>query len=57
MQRFIVSQFDGNTFIVIDQNEQREIYVCSNYDDVEDDEDRVIKIVGSLNESNEKTLG
>ena len=56
MQRFIVSQFDGNTFIAIDQNEQREICVCSNYDDVEDDEDRVIKIVGLLNESNEKTL-
>jgi len=57
MQRFIVSQFDGNTFVVIDQTEQREICVCSNYDDREDAEDRARKIVGLLNESNEKTLG
>jgi hypothetical protein len=57
MQRYIVSQFDVNTFVVIDQNEQREICVCSNYDNFEDAEDRVIKIVGLLNKSNEKTLG
>jgi len=57
MQRYIVNQFDGNTFVVIDQNEQREICVCSNYEDVEDAEDRARKIVGLLNESNEKTLG
>ena len=55
IQRFTVSQFDGNTFVVVDQNEQREICVCSNYDDVENAEDRVRKIVGLLNESNEKT--
>jgi len=57
MQRYIVSRFDGNTFIVVDQKEQREICVCSNYDDVEDAEDRARKIIGLLNESNEKTLG
>ena len=57
MQRYIVSQFDGNTFVVIDQKEQREFCVCSNYDDVEDAEDRARKIAGLLNESNEKTLG
>lgn len=57
MKRYIVSQFDGNTFVVIDQNEQREICVCSNYDDVEDAEDRARYISGLLNESKEKTLG
>jgi hypothetical protein len=57
MQRYIVSQFDGNTFVVIDQKEQREFCVCSNYDDVENAEDRVRKITGLLNESNEKTMG
>jgi hypothetical protein len=57
MQRYIVSQFDGNTFVVIDQNEQREICVCLNYDDVENAEDRARKIAGLLNENNEKTLG
>jgi hypothetical protein len=40
MQRYIVSQLDGSTFVVIDQNEQREICVCSNYDDWEDAEER-----------------
>jgi hypothetical protein len=57
MQRYIVSQFDESTFIVIDQNEQREICICSNYDDWEDAEERARNIVKLLNESNEKTLG
>jgi hypothetical protein len=57
MQRYTVSQFDGDTFVIIDQSEQREICVCSNYDDWEDAEERAGNIVKLLNESNEKTLG
>lgn len=57
MQRYIVSQFDRSTFVVLDQTEQREVCVCSNHDDREDAEDRARKIVGLLNKSNEKTLG
>lgn len=57
MHRYVVNRFDANTFVIIDQNEQREICVCSNYDDMEDAEDRARKIVGLLNESNEKILG
>lgn len=56
MNRFVVSQFDENTFIVVDQNEQREVCVCSNYDDWEDADKRAKDIVKLLNESNEKTL-
>ena len=54
MQRYIVSQFDESTFMVIDQKEQREICICSNYDDWEDAEERAKKIVSLLNESNAK---
>ncbi len=56
MQRYIISQIDTNTFVVMDQNEQAEFCVCSNYDDKEDAEERARKIVNLLNESNEKTL-
>jgi len=54
MQRYIVNQFDGSTFVVIDQKEQREVCVCLNYDDLEDAEDaeeRAERIVRLLNES------
>lgn len=51
MTRFVVSQFDKNTFIVVDQNEQREVCVCSNYDDWEDAEERAKNIVKLLNEN------
>jgi hypothetical protein len=57
MLRYIVDQFDESTYVVIDQNEQREVCVCSNYDDWEDAEERAKKIVKLLNGSNEKTLG
>lgn len=56
MQRYILNKFDGDTFVIIDQNEQREICVCSNYDDNEDAEERATKILNLLNQSNEKTL-
>ena len=51
MPRYIVSQFDEGTFIVIDQTEQREICVCSDYDDREDAEERAEKIAKLLNAS------
>jgi hypothetical protein len=56
MQRYIIDQFDKSTYVVIDQNEQREVCVCSNYDDWEDAEERAKKIAKLLNGSNEKTL-
>ena len=58
MERYIVSKFDEDTFIVIDQNVQREVCFCSNYDDLEDAEDRAKKIVMLLNEqqSNDETI-
>jgi hypothetical protein len=57
MQRYIIDQFDKNTFVIIDQNEQREVCVCSNYDDWDDAEERAKRIAKLLNGSNEKTLG
>lgn len=54
MKRFIISRFDGNTFVIIDRNEQREICVCSNYDDQEDAEERAKKIVKLLNANETK---
>jgi len=42
MQRYVVNQFDVSTYIVVDQNEQREICVCSNYDDWEDIVDKIL---------------
>lgn len=51
MQRYLVHEFDKSTFLVIDQEEQREICVCGNYDDWEDAEARAKKIAFLLNES------
>ncbi len=49
MQRYTVSQFDGDTFVVIDQIEQREICICTNYDDWEDGRQRALTIASLLN--------
>lgn len=49
MQRYAVEQFDGSTFQVMDLMENREICVCSDYDDWEDAKERVEKIVALLN--------
>ena len=57
MNRFAVSQFDKNTFVVVDQNEQREVCVCSNYDNWEDADKRAKSIAKLLNKDSEKTLG
>jgi len=48
---------DRSTFVVIDQREQREICICSDYEDWEDAEERAKNIAKLLNESDEKTLG
>ena len=51
MQRYIVSQFDGSTFVIIDQKEKREVCVCSEYDERGDARERADKIAKLLNES------
>ena len=51
MQRYIVSQFDGNTFVVVDQKGQREVCMCGNYEDWVDAKERAEKIVLLLNEN------
>jgi len=49
MQRYVVSQFDGSTFVVVDQKEQREVCVCSEYGEQEDARERAEKIAKLLN--------
>lgn len=51
MQKYAVSQFDINTFVVFDQDRQLEVRVCSNYDDIEDAELRAMVIATSLNKT------
>lgn len=55
MKRYIVSRFDEDTFVVIDQNEKKEVCICSNYDDIEDAEERARNIVMLLNEQDHPT--
>lgn len=50
-QRYYISQFDGDTYQIVDSIENREICVCANYDDWEDAEYRANKIVALLNAS------
>ena len=54
MQRYIVSQFDGSTIVVIDQKEQREVCTCGNYDDWMDAKERAEEIAILLNEKETK---
>lgn len=49
MDRFEMYRLDGRTFVVFDKIEQREICVCSDYDDWEDAEERARQIVELLN--------
>jgi hypothetical protein len=51
MVRFEVYRLDGHTFVVFDKIEQREICVCSDYDDWEDAEERAKTIEKLLNEN------
>lgn len=55
MRRYSFYQFDGSTFVVIDQIEQREICVCSDYDEKVDAENRARTIVASLNKDLDKS--
>lgn len=56
MERHFVSQFDSNTFIVIDKKEQREICVCCNFDENIDAESRAQEIPALLNLNNSKPV-
>jgi hypothetical protein len=51
MQRYVVSQFDGGTFQVIDQREQREVCVCADYDDSDGAMERAERIADLLNQA------
>lgn len=53
-QRYYISQFDGDTYQIVDSIENREICVCSNYDDFFDAEERAKMIVKVLNEKEEE---
>ena len=53
-ERYYISQFDGATYQIVDSVENREVCVCSNYDDWEDAEERSKKIVLLLNENERK---
>jgi hypothetical protein len=50
MNRFDLYQSDEQTYVVFDTVEQREVCVCSNYDEWEDAEERAKQIVKLLNE-------
>lgn len=50
-ERYYITQFDGDAYQIVDSVENREVCVCSNYDDWEDAEERAKKIVTLLNAS------
>ena len=52
MNRFDLYQSDGQTFVVFDTVEQREVCVCSNYGEWEDAQERAKQIVNLLKEGN-----
>ncbi len=54
-ERYYISQFDGDTYQIVDSFERREICVCSNYDDWEDAKERALNIVKLLNANDKKT--
>jgi len=47
--RYYISQFDGDTYQIVDSVENREVCVCSNYDDWEDAKERAQRLVTLLN--------
>ncbi len=49
MQRFAVSQFDSDTFVVVDRFENREMCVCGSYANGIDAEARARQIAIALN--------
>ena len=56
MQRYTVDQFDNNTFVVVDHIKQREICVCSNYNDYLDAENRAQIIATLLNQTDDNLV-
>lgn len=42
--RYYISQFDSDTYQIVDSVENREVCVCSNYDNWDDAEERAKKI-------------
>jgi hypothetical protein len=49
MPRYVVTRFDGRTFQVIDLHEDREVCVCSDYDERSDSRERAQRIAYLLN--------
>lgn len=54
VQRYYISRFDGDTYQIVDSIENREVCVCSNYDDFFDAEERANMIMRALNEKEEE---
>lgn len=50
MKRYQVSQFDSNTYIVLDTDANREICICGNYQRWNEAEERAQQIATLLNE-------
>ncbi len=53
MNRYVVSQFDSETFVVVDTIENRETCICGNYDEFTDAEARARMIADALNEKSD----
>lgn len=49
MNRYSVSQFDLETYVVVDNVANREICVCGDYDEHEDAQERAARIAKCLN--------
>lgn len=49
MHRYTVSRFDGETFVVVDQIESREICICTDYETGSDAGKRARRIANLLN--------
>jgi len=49
MNRFSVDQFDGDTFIVVDRADRREICICGDYQGGMDARRRAVVIAALLN--------
>lgn len=49
MERYHVNQFDLETFIVIDNVDEREVCICADINDIEDAKSKAEKIAAALN--------
>ncbi|GEM_PF-3176275 len=49
MQRYGVTQFDRDTFVVVDKRTNREVCICGNYEGGMDAEKRAGEIAAALN--------